>query len=79
MSKALTMDQFNDIMNRIKEKHSFGRYGHTKWIKYIRPSFDMRDFMCFSITFRHGSDETTFGQSGNGTMYERIMEWLETK
>jgi hypothetical protein len=47
--KSLTVEQFKQVMQRIEKNHRFGKYGHTKGVKYVRPSFDMRDMKCFYI------------------------------
>ncbi len=77
MGTPLTMEQFTEIVERIKQQHSFGRHGHTKWIKYIRPTFDMRDNTCFNVTFDHQGRGTNFNHTDEKDMYEAIIEWLE--
>lgn len=72
--KALTAEQFILIMSKIAECHSFGHMGHTKWVKYVRPHFDMRDGKCFVIKL----DEKVFTSKGskNG-MYDDILSYLD--
>lgn len=81
---GLTPEQYNKIMQEIWKNHRFGMYPappHYKCIKYVRPQWDMRDGICFSIKFEAlglGRDGITFGSGyGNATpMYDRIMDWL---
>jgi hypothetical protein len=74
----LTIEQFKQIMQRVERQHRFGKYGHTKWIKYVRPNFDMRDNRCFYITFEGGGfTEKSFSHTDQVPMYDEIMAWLE--
>jgi len=73
MGKTLTPDEFKSIMNYIFENHSFGQC-HSRFIKYIRPSFDTRDRRCFHIKF----DDKDIDFRDNGKpMYDNIMNWLK--
>lgn len=84
---AMTKEQFETVMSEIEKYHKFGRYYQdkkvrekNKHIKYVRPSWDMRDGMCFSVKFEGltcGMVGKTFG-SGEETvpLFNRIMEWL---
>lgn len=91
---ALTRAQYEEIMKEIWTYHRFGglsrkawddesRSDRCKYIKYVRPNWDMRDGMCFSIKFDGlgcPKDGMEFG-SGYGItepMYDRIMKWLNT-
>lgn len=78
LSDCLTYTQWRAVMNEIWRHH---RFGGLSWsdkrpcrnIKYVRPSFDMRDGRCFTVSF----DEVTFDFRGSERpMYERIMAWL---
>lgn len=76
---ALTHGQYKKVMNVIWKSHRFGRGG--RHIKYVRPNWDMRDDMCFSIRFDGlGCDRegTSFGSghTEREPMYDRIMAWL---
>lgn len=76
---AMTKPQYDKVMNEVWKNHRFSRssYEHTKHIKYVRPNWDMRDGMCFSITF-DGIINKEF-KSGHGEtlpMFDRIMTWL---
>jgi hypothetical protein len=74
-NKALTIDEFKEIMNRIISKHRFATGG--RGIKYVRPHFDMRDCRCYHIHF--DNMDVTFDYRDNGRMYDNIMKWLEEK
>lgn len=75
----LTMNQFNLIMQKIERDHKFGIPRQKGWIKYVRPSFDVRDGMCFSITFVHEGHPYLFDTRTNtNTMYVDIISWLDT-
>lgn len=72
--KALTSAQFIQLMQEIDQNHSFGKYGHRNWVKYVRPDFDMRDGKCFHIKL----DDKVFSSSDcKTTMYEEIMAYLK--
>lgn len=71
---AMTLNEFNQIMQIIKEKHSFGKIGHTNWVKYVRPHFDLRDGLCFSIKI---NEKIFHSNSCKVTMYDDIIQWLE--
>lgn len=81
--ETLTKKQFDEIMTEITKHHRFGgRYGQKKeggvcrYIKYIRPSWDMRDLKCFFITF----DEKEFDfRESDDSMFNCIMNWLNEK
>lgn len=74
--KTLTPKQFKDLMALIQSKYAFGHGGK---IKYIDPSFDMRDGKCFNINFRNGMHKEkrfTFREVEN-SMYNEIVVWLK--
>lgn len=77
--KCLTLEQYYEIMTKIRNEHSFGKHKHTKWIKYVRPQFDMRDGKCFHIKFEGAfeGNEKIFSQKDEGLMFDNIMIWLE--
>lgn len=76
MNNSLDVDQWKEIMNIIAKNHSFGKYGQTKWVKYVMPSFDMRDGKCFFIKFRYAGGEIEFSHTDDKPMYDAILEWL---
>ena len=70
--EPLTLKQFIEIIAYIQE--------HGEWpfnrqtIKYVRPHLDMRDNKIFNIKF----DDKEFDfRSGDGSMYDQIMNWLK--
>lgn len=78
---ALTRQQYDELMYDIVKNHRFAKGG--RHIKYVRPNWDMRDGMCFSIKFDGlGCDKegTEFhsGYGMNEPMYERIKAWLKS-
>lgn len=96
---AMTRDEYDLIVYEIWRFHRFGglslpsskrkdpnyeeRQKRSKWIKYIRPNWDMRDGMCFSVRFDGsccGKDGKTFGSGYGETvpLYDQIMTWLNT-
>ena len=84
MSKALSFKEFAEIVNYISEKRSMinNEVDHP-YVKYIDPVFDMRTNTVFSIRFR-GPYEKQFSCVNEErylteSMYERIMQWLNTK
>lgn len=84
MSKALSFKEFSQIVNYISEKRSMrnNELGYP-FVKYIDPVFDMRTNTVFSIRFR-GPYEKQFScvneeRNLSDSMYERIMQWLNTK
>lgn len=75
---ALTPDQYKAVMQQIWKNHRFARsdFEHSKYIKYVRPHWDMRDGMCFSIQFDPGKIVFNSGYGETEPMYDRIMKWL---
>lgn len=75
---ALTPDQYKAIMQEIWKNHRWGRSasGNSKYIKYVRPNWDMRDGMCFSIQFDPGKKVFNSGYGETEPMFDRIMNWL---
>lgn len=87
---ALSKKQYEEIMQEIWKYHRFGklseevfnddeRMKRQKCIKYVRPNWDMREGQCFSITFDPGKREFHAGYGETVPMYDRIMEWLNSK
>lgn len=73
--QSLTKEQYNEIKNRIWQHHRFAHGGRN--IKYIRPSWDMRDGRCFHIEF---NNHIHFDyQDEGGTMFDKIMAWLKER
>jgi hypothetical protein len=82
---AMTKEQYEIVMKEIEDHHSWGKHGFSdgkcKYIKYVRPNWDMRDGLCFSINFDGlacGIGGITFGSGYGETtpLYDRVMEWL---
>jgi len=81
-SRSLTFKQFHAIMNRIGVHHRFGGLSpepKPPYIKYVHPTFDMRDGAVFSILFRGMFEDKQFDfRDSEETMYSRIMSWLNS-
>lgn len=56
---TLTLEQYTDILQRIKERHSFM---NGRSAKYIDSTIDTRDWSCFNITLRDGGRKIHFTQ-----------------
>jgi len=85
MSNAMTLEEMNNVLSHIRQHN--GPYGprvrHTPMIKYVAPQIDMRDGMCYAISFRNAGEETVFHTQNEcrdlpETLYERVMKWLTT-
>jgi len=85
---AMTKEQYEKVMQEIQEHHAFGKYvsddekrKKQKYIKYVRPNWDMRDIMCFSIRFdgltcgREGK-EFNSGYGETVPLFDQVMAWL---
>jgi hypothetical protein len=93
MSKAMTIFEFNQLVAHITEKHppymsKFTRENKGlvgKGIKYIYPSFDMRDIKVFAVSFNGFSfgDKTFHTQNDcrdlPESLFDRIMAWLDSE
>lgn len=83
MSKVLSFQEFAEIVNYISAERSMvsGNYKFPL-IKYIDPTFDMRTNSVFNVKFRGGYNKEFSSTNENRylkeTMYERIMQWLNT-
>jgi hypothetical protein len=73
--KALTIEQFSELMNYVIKHHRFG-VPRGKFIKYVRPHFDLRDQRVFSITFDN-MGKTFDSRDNDKSMYDNIMKWLK--
>lgn len=87
---AMTRKQYDLIMIEIWGFHRFSGIKHfdneeisgrCKYIKYVRPNWDMRDGKCFSIRLDGlgcGSEgkEFTSGYGQTVPLYEQVMKWL---
>lgn len=91
---AMTQAQYKTVMREIWDKHRFGGLSPKYWddieasdrckhIKYVRPNWDMRDGMCFSIKFNGmmcGKDGKEFNSGYGQTvpLFDQIMAWLNS-
>jgi hypothetical protein len=75
---ALSKQQFDTIMQEITKHHRFGGWNEDRskvdrYIKYVRPHWDMRDLKCFYVDF----DNIRFDfRQSDESMFDRIMKWL---
>lgn len=77
--RPLTFTEFAKILYDIRDHHRWGESDarRSRWIKYIRPSFDMRDCKVFNVEFQGGHGTKTFDcRDSDEPMHERIMRWL---
>jgi hypothetical protein len=80
--ESLNKIQFDEIMSEIVKHHRFSgnlkknANGINRYIKYIRPNWDMRDLKCFFIQFDHKEFDS---RDSDDSMYDRIMRWLNEK
>jgi len=82
MSKAMTMQELGDLLNHIRMDHSFCRNKGGRFVKYVDPKIDTRDWMCFAIVFREAGDEVCFHTQNEcrdlpESLFERVMTWLD--
>lgn len=77
--EPLSMDQFLSLMQEIGTNHGFYVWRNgSRHIKYVRPSFDMRDGKCFAVAFECLGPAATFRWTDSAEpMYNRIMAWLK--
>ena len=86
---AMTKEQYNQVMNEIWKNHRFGHMSNAYWndeeeakkykmIKYVRPQWDMRDGMCFSVTFEPIKMTFNSGYPATVPLFDQIM-WLNSK
>jgi hypothetical protein len=77
--ESLNKAQFDEIMAEIVKYHRFGVSTKknvncvNRYIKYIRPSWDMRDLKCFFIQFDYKEFDS---RDSDDSMYDCIMKWL---
>jgi hypothetical protein len=71
--KALTPQEFKEVMKKIEREHCFGKPVQVNWVKYVRPSFDMRDGKCFYIEL---DDKSFDSYVCKGRMIDEIYNWL---
>ncbi|KAF6578320.1 hypothetical protein G9G54_13670 [Paenibacillus sp. EKM212P] len=86
---AMTPSQYNEMMKEIARAHRFGGLSKAIWddeearsrckyIKYVRPNWDMRDGRCFSIRFDPCGKEFHSGYGETVPLYDQIVEWLNS-
>jgi hypothetical protein len=83
MSQPMTMKKLGELLNHIRDHHSFCRnLEGQRYVKYVDPKIDTRDWMCFAIVFRNAGNETVFHTQNEcrdleQSLFERVMEWLD--
>lgn len=82
MSAPMNMQELSNLLNHIKADHSFCNNRNGRFVKYIDPHIDTRDWNCFAIVFRTSGDEVCFHTQNEcrnmeQSLYERIMVWLD--
>ena len=84
MSANMDLYSLYRLMELVHKKHSpLNARSGRKVVKYVDPHVDMRDGMCFSITFRTYSGEFNFNTTNENrenpkSLYIRCVEWLNS-
>jgi len=80
VGKALSLDEFRDVLREVVTKHRFGmtaEFGESRHIKYMTPTIDFRTLDVFHVEFRFLGDRRVFDfRESERSMYDRIMAWL---
>jgi hypothetical protein len=76
------MEELETLLKHIRLDHSFCNNHNGRFVKYIDPKIDTRDWMCFAIVFRGGGNEVVFHTQNEcrdlpKSLYERCMTWLD--
>lgn len=81
MGKALSLDEFRDVLREVVTKHRFGmsaELGKSRHIKYMTPTIDFRTLDVFHVEVRYLGNKKVFDcrDGDERSMYDRIMAWL---
>ena len=84
MSASMNFYQLSNLLDYIHDNNSplTARSGR-RVVKYVDPHIDMRDGMCFSITFRTYSGNVNFNTTNENrddpkSLYDRCIDWLNS-
>lgn len=84
MSANMNFYQLSNLLDYIHDSNSpFTAAKGRRVVKYVDPHIDMRDGMCFSITFRTYSGYVNFNTTNENrddpkSLYDRCLEWLNS-
>lgn len=78
----MSMPELVELLKHIQSDHSFCRNKNGRFVKYVDPKIDTRNWSCFAISFRTGSDEVVFHTQNecrdlSESLFERVMCWLD--
>ena len=78
MRKEMTYEEFVKVLKYVSSEHKFGgRVG--KGIKYVTPTFDLRNGKIHCITFSGWYGEKVFNitnENKDKNLYALVVEWL---
>jgi hypothetical protein len=78
MRKEMTYEEFVKVLKYVTENHKFGS-GIGKGIKYVTPTFDLRNGKIHCITFSGWNGEKVFSiinENKDKNLYAWVVEWL---
>lgn len=84
MSANMNFYQLSNLLDYVYDNNSpFTAAKGRRVVKYVDPHIDMRDGMCFSITFRTYSGYINFNTTNENrddlkSLYDRCIEWLNS-
>jgi hypothetical protein len=84
MSANMDLYSLHKLLAFIRENNSpFTARSGRRIVKYVDPHIDMRDGMCFSITFRTYSGYVNFNTTNENrdypkSLFNRCVEWLNS-
>jgi hypothetical protein len=84
MQKDMTLIDLANLLTYIHTYHSpFVARSGQRGVKYVDPHIDMRNGVCFAITFRTYSGEFNFYTTNEErdnpkSLFERCMDWLNS-
>lgn len=84
MSANMNLYQLSNLLDFIYDNNSpLNARSGRRVVKYVDPHIDMRDGMCFSVTFRTYSGYINFNTTNENrddpkSLYDRCIEWLNS-
>lgn len=84
MSANMTLIDLANLLEYVYTWHSpLAARSGRRVVKYVDPHIDMRDGMCFSITFRTYSGYVNFNTTNENrddpkSLYIRCLDWLNS-
>lgn len=81
--EGMALQQYAQLLKKIKDEHSFGNIEGGKHIKYVDSCFDMRTLSVWSVSFRGlvetKSFATTDDPKSEENLYDVVLKWLNFK